>query len=138
MARIWRRISVVALAILLLGGSVAGCGNVDAGGPASGGFLDEVLPNRIPVSADPKGALRWEQSSYEGAAGDVTFVVTNPSTIAHNFVLEGNGVKAASKTIAAKKSANLTLKGLAPGEYAIVCTLPGHREAGMVARLVLR
>jgi uncharacterized cupredoxin-like copper-binding protein len=65
-------------------------------------------------------------------------VVKNPSTVAHNFVVEGNGIKVVSKTIGAKKSQNFTLKGLAPGEYLIVCTLPGHREAGMVAKLVLK
>lgn len=138
MARIWRRGRAVFLVLLLIGAALAGCGGVDAGGPASSGFLDEIVPNQVAVNADPRGTLRWEQPSYEGKAGDVTFVVGNPSTIAHNFVVEGNGIKAASRTIGAKKNANLTLKGLAPGEYTIVCTLPGHREAGMVAKLVLR
>ena len=126
------------LLVLLLGLALGACGAVDAGGPATSGFLDEVVPNQIEVNADPKGRLRWEREAYDGVAGDVTFVVKNPSTVAHNFVIEGNGVKAASKTIGAKKTATLTLKGLAPGEYLIVCTLPGHREAGMIATLVLR
>jgi plastocyanin len=134
----WRqRIPALVLAIVL-GAALAGCANMDAGGPATGGFSDEILSNQIAVSTDPKGTLRWEQQSYEGTAGDVTFVVSNPSTIGHNFVIEGNGLKVASKTIGAKKTQNLTLKGLAAGEYQIVCTLPGHREAGMVAKLTLK
>ncbi|MFN8512188.1 MAG: plastocyanin/azurin family copper-binding protein [Thermomicrobiales bacterium] len=133
----WNRISSLVLAVLL-GAALVACGNMDSGGPATGGFSDEVLPNQIAVSADPKGTLRWELQAYEGKAGDVTFVVKNPSTIAHNFVLEGDGVKVSSKTIGAKKSQNLTLKGLAAGEYQIICTLPGHREAGMVAKLTLK
>ena len=133
----WTRIPSLWLAAVLVA-ALAACANVNAGGPATGGFSEEIVPNQIEVNADPRGTLRWERASYEGRAGDVTFAVKNPSTIAHNFVLEGNGMKVASKTIGAKKSQNLTLKGLAPGEYLIVCTLPGHREAGMVARLVLK
>jgi uncharacterized cupredoxin-like copper-binding protein len=123
---------------VMLAVALVSCANMDAGAPATGGFSDEILPNQIAVSTDPKGTLRWEQQSYEGMAGDVTFVVSNPSTIGHNFVIEGNGLKVASKTIGAKKTQNLTLKGLAAGEYQIVCTLPGHREAGMVAKLTLK
>lgn len=138
MARTLRRSLPAMLPALLLSVALIACGAVDAGGPATSGFLSEVLPNQIAVNAEPRGTLRWEKQAYEGLAGDVTFVVGNPSTAAHNFVIEGNGIKAASKTIGAKKSVNLTLKGLPPGEYLIVCTLPGHREAGMVATLVLR
>lgn len=136
MLRPWRK-GMAALLALGLGAALAGCAGADAGPPASGGFSDEVTANRIAVSADPQGTLRWERAAYAGTAGDATFVVQNPSPTAHNFVLEGPGLKVASKTIGAKQTANLTLKGLAPGEYRIVCTLPGHREAGMVAKLTL-
>lgn len=137
MRRLGRRRVVSGLVIVAAGALIGGCGAVDAGAPASSGFSSEVLTNQIVVNADSRGTLRWEKSEYAGMAGDVTFVVNNPSTIAHNFVIEGTGIKAASQTIAAKKSANLTLKGLLAGEYLIVCTLPGHREAGMVAKLTL-
>jgi plastocyanin len=133
----WTYLTAFGLAVVL-GATLVGCANVDAGGPATGGFSDEIVANQIQVNADPKGTLRWERQTYEGTAGDVTFVVKNPSSVAHNFVIEGNGLKVVSKTIGAKKTQNLTLKGLAPGEYLIVCTLPGHREAGMVAKLTLK
>ena len=133
----WRGVAAMVPA-MILALMVIGCGAVDAGGPATGGFSDTIVANKIAVNADPRGTLRWERPEYEGKAGDVTFVVGNPSTVSHNFVLEGNGIKVASRTIGAKKTQNLTLTGLAPGEYQIVCTLPGHREAGMVARLVLK
>lgn len=138
MTRAWWQHIAALIMVAVLGTALVGCANVDAGGPATGGFSDEIVPNQIAVSTDPKNTLRWERQAYEGTAGDVTFVVKNPSTIAHNFVLEGNGIKVASKVIGAKKTQNLTLKGLAPGEYLIVCTLPGHREAGMVAKLTLK
>jgi uncharacterized cupredoxin-like copper-binding protein len=57
--------------------------------------------------------------------------------IVHNFGVEGPGVNAHSGNIKANGTLNATLKGLKPGEYTIVCTLPGHREGGMVARLIV-
>ncbi len=138
MLRAWRSNLWTLCVVVIIGSMVAACGAVTSGGPAGTGFSDEVLANTVAVNAEPKGTLRWERDSYEGKAGDVTFVVQNPSAIAHNFGIEGNGVKAISKTIGSKKSLNLTLKGLAPGEYLIVCTLPGHREGGMVAKLTLK
>ena len=29
------------------------------------------------------------------------------------------------------------IKGLPPGEYLIVCNYPGHRAAGMIAKLIV-
>lgn len=138
MLRAWWSGLAMLLAAALSGAALVACGAADGGGPATSGFSNEILANTLAVSADPRGTLRWERATYEGAAGDVTFVVRNPSTAAHNFGIEGNGIKALSKTFGAKKTVNLTLKGLAPGEYLIVCTLPGHREAGMVAKLTLK
>lgn len=111
-----------------------------AGGNAGGGnteFSTEVYPNQVPVAADPKGALKWDRTDYAAKAGAVTFVVTNTSPITHNFVVSGNGVQATSKNFRSQAPQFLSLANLAPGEYQLVCTVPGHREGGMVARLVV-
>ena len=67
----------------------------------------------------------------------MTFVVRNPSPIPHRFAVEGNGVKAQSGECKAGETNRYTLKGLQPGEYQLVCTYQGHREARMVARLIV-
>ena len=133
----WSGLSLLFCAALV-GAALAACGAMDTGAPASDGFSDEVLANTVAVAADPRGTLRWDRATYAGTAGDVTFVVQNPSSLAHNFGIEGNGVKVISKTIGPRKTLNLTLNGLPPGEYTIICTLPGHREAGMIATLTLK
>lgn len=69
-------------------------------------------------------------------AGETTFEVRNEGAIEHNFVVEDAAKKAlveiaiieAGKT----ESAKATLRA---GTYAYVCTLPGHREAGMIGVL---
>jgi plastocyanin len=101
-------------------------------------FSSEPAAQQIPVAADPSGALKWDKTTYEAQAGDVTFVVTNKSVSTHNFAVEGGNVKAQGKNFGANTTTTYTLKGLAAGEYLIVCNFPGHRDGGMVAKLIVR
>ena len=101
-------------------------------------FTAGTVAQQVQVAADPAGAPKWDKLSYEAKAGDVTFVVTNASALSHNFRVEGPGVLAQSANFTGKTTNSFTLKGLPPGEYLIVCTLAGHREAGMVAKLTVR
>lgn len=131
-----------ALALLgLLGGLLVACGggppNDGSAGGGNTGFSTEVFPNQVRVAADPKGRLAWDQPTYQARAGNVTFVVTNTSPIAHNFVIQGMGVAATSRNFRRQDPHLLSLPNLAPGEYQILCTVPGHREGGMVARLIV-
>ena len=131
--RIRTTLSIVALSLAL-----AACGSTTAGANGSkGGFTSEPVAQRVEVAAARDGTLKWDRTVYEGQAGDVTFVVRNPSPIQHRFGVEGNGLNAHSGDLAAGKTGNYTLRGLQPGEYQIVCDYPGHREAGMVAKLVV-
>lgn len=137
----WQRLSPAFVLALTLAALLLACGGAaDPSGGAGGGntgFSTEVFTNQVPVAADPKGGLKWDRAVYEAKAGDVTFVVTNASPIAHNFVVLGNGVRATSKNFRTQSPQFLSLRDLAPGEYQIVCTVPGHREGGMIARLIV-
>jgi uncharacterized cupredoxin-like copper-binding protein len=72
------------------------------------------------------------------APGKVTFAVRNAGKIQHDLVVTGLGVKGAAKTplINAGESAKLTVT-LAAGSYTLYCSVPGHRAAGMVAKLTV-
>jgi plastocyanin len=112
-----------------------GGGEEDAG---AGEFSTAVAAQQVVVVADPSGALRWDKASYEATAGDITFVVQNPSPVVHQFSVEGNGVSYKSPNIKSKATASYTVANLPPGEYQIVCNFPGHKAAGMVAKLTVR
>lgn len=135
--REWKRFvpALLIAAALALGGGACTFG---PGGTTAYGFSDEVAATKVAVDADPRGALRWDKQTYETTAGDVTFVVRNTSQAAHNFGVQGNGVNAISKYFKGSEAINFTIKDLKPGEYLIVCTVPGHRESGMVARLTVK
>jgi uncharacterized cupredoxin-like copper-binding protein len=72
------------------------------------------------------------------APGKVTFTVRNAGKIQHDLVVSGPGVTGAAKTplINAGQTATLTVT-LAAGSYTLYCSVPGHRAAGMVAKLTV-
>jgi plastocyanin len=113
-------------------------GDVPNGNYGGSRFYSRTVEQRLKVDADPSGALRWTQEVYIIAAGGVTFEVGNPSAIAHQFGIEGNGINYQSGNLAGRSTTILTIPDLPPGEYPIVCNFPGHREAGMVARLTVQ
>lgn len=71
-------------------------------------------------------------------AGKVTFAVKNAGKIQHDLAVTGPGVSGTPKTplINAGQSAKLTVT-LTAGSYTLYCTVPGHRAAGMVAKLTV-
>jgi uncharacterized cupredoxin-like copper-binding protein len=72
------------------------------------------------------------------APGKVTFAVTNAGKIQHDLVVSGPGVTGAAKTslLNAGQTAKLTVT-LAAGSYTLYCSVPGHRAAGMSAKLTV-
>ncbi len=126
------------LLVLVLGLLLAGCGQVAGARGHDGGFSDKPAAQTVEVRVDPSGRLAWEKAEYTASAGDVTFVVSSPAGLVHNFGVEGPGVSAHSQPFAGGTTQRFTLTGLQPGTYHIVCTVPGHREGGMVATLLVR
>ncbi len=122
--------SLAGLAVLVA--LLAGCG----GGPAADiGFSSEPAAQHLEVAATDK--VTWAPNRLEATAGDVTFVVHNPTSLSHNFMVQGNGVKAVSRNFKPNATVTLTLKDLKPGTYRYVCTVAGH-EATMFGTLVVR
>jgi len=66
-------------------------------------------------------------------AGTVTFVVKNVGKVAHNLTVQGGK---ATPNINGGGSAKLTVT-LKKGSYTLYCSVPGHRQLGMVAKLTV-
>ena len=68
--------------------------------------------------------------------GEMRFGVKNEGAIEHNFVLEDRAKKKLAEIPVIEAGQTLqALAALGTGTYVIYCSLPGHREAGMVATL---
>jgi Cupredoxin-like domain len=70
-------------------------------------------------------------STHKVHHGVVTFVVKNAGHIAHNLSIQGGKHTA---NIAPGKTVKLTVT-LKKGVYTLFCSVPGHRQLGMVTKL---
>jgi uncharacterized cupredoxin-like copper-binding protein len=90
----------------------------------------------LQLKAD-QSQLAFDTTSLTAPAGEVTIVLTNPSSIPHNVEVEGNGVEAGpSDTISDGKTTELKVT-LQPGTYEFYCAVDGHRGAGMEGTLTI-
>lgn len=81
------------------------------------------------------GDLFIKPKQLEVPSGTVTLRVKNKGAIQHTLSLEGT--KKVTSLLDAGKSATLRLGQLAPGNYRLRCTVPGHADAGMTAKLTV-
>lgn len=136
MARFFRLMPLLSIA-LTLGVALAACGGAaksSSNSQQSGGGSTV----QVEVTTDKTGMLKWEKTEYTVSAGDVTFQVNNPAPVIHQFAVEGNGVNFQSPEFGPGTKNSYTIKGLKPGTYSIVCNVAGHKEAGMVAKLIVK
>ena len=67
-------------------------------------------------------------------SGTITFVVKNVGKIPHNLTIQQGGKH--TPNIGPGKTAKLTVT-LKKGAYTLYCSVPGHRQLGMVAKLTV-
>ncbi|HKY13639.1 MAG TPA: multicopper oxidase domain-containing protein [Microthrixaceae bacterium] len=90
-------------------------------------------------SASTTVAVELSEFKIEGdlsaPAGEVALDVTNSGTVDHNVAVEGTELTTA--TLGAGDSQTLELGDLEVGEYTLFCSIPGHKDSGMSATLVV-
>jgi plastocyanin len=145
--------SIAALALAACGGSSSsssssstpatssGGGGGGGGSSAGGGGGGTAAPSgnsTVPISADPSGALKYQQTSVTTIAGKVTVDFTNDSPVGHNVTISDSSGKTlgATQTITGgKSSATVDLK---PGTYTFFCSVDSHEQAGMKGTLTVK
>lgn len=129
------RFQIYAAVMLLLVAGLAACG-----GPSTA----ELAMSMSEFSFSPA-------SASVPAGAEVTLTLTNSGTIEHNWVLLDAGYQAAAPFDADDQANVVTETKVAAGEaqtfaftapadsgsYQIVCSIPGHLEAGMTASLTV-
>ena len=66
---------------------------------------------------------------------EVTINLVNNGAATHNFIIDELGVS--SGDYAPGQTGTVTFNSGAPAEYEFYCNIPGHREAGMVGKLIV-
>jgi uncharacterized cupredoxin-like copper-binding protein len=91
----------------------------------------------ISIPADPSGALAYVYANANATPGPVTIMSLNKSSIDHDISIEGNGINEQGKVV--KDGGTSEVKAtLKPGDYTFYCSVPGHREGGMVGKLTVK
>jgi plastocyanin len=121
---------VLALSACGGGGSSSSTTPATTGGGGGGGG------STIQISADPSGALKYEQTDVSATAGSITIDFTNMSSLPHDVTIEGNGASGATDEIT--NSSTSTTVDLEPGTYTFFCSVDGHRAAGMEGTLTVK
>ncbi len=83
------------------------------------------------------GEMKFTPDVLEANKGDtlkITLVNKDPN-VAHNFLIPAFNVN--SGQVPPGQTATIEVKVTQSGEHDIICDVPGHREAGMVAKLVV-
>jgi len=122
--------SVLALSACGGGSSSSSTTPATTGGGGGGGGSSTVN-----ISADPSGALKYEQTDVSASAGSITIDFTNMSSLPHDVTIEGNGASGATDQIT--NSTTSTTVDLEPGTYTFFCSVDGHRAAGMEGTLTV-
>ena len=101
----------------------------NGGGGGGGG-------STVKISADPSGALKFEQTDVSATAGSITIDFTNMSSLPHDVKIEGNGASGGTDEIT--NSSTTATVDLEPGTYTFFCSVDGHRAAGMEGTLTVK
>jgi uncharacterized cupredoxin-like copper-binding protein len=109
------------MAALALVVAVVGIGASSVLGARSG-----TQTTTVKVKAGVGGALKFSLSRRSAPHGTTVFVVTNVSSLPHDFLIAGKKTPVLSKG----KTKAITVK-LSKGKHAYKCTVDGHAAAGM-------
>jgi plastocyanin len=122
--------SVLALSACGGGSSSSSTTPASTGGGGGGGG------STVKISADPSGALKFEQTDVSATAGSITIDFTNMSSLPHDVMIEGNGASGGTDQIT--NSSTSATVDLDPGTYTFFCSVDGHRAAGMEGTLTVK
>ena len=143
----YRKLLIALAVAALIPFAFAACGGDDEEETTDAATTEETTPTEtgggggggastVELTADPGGALAFEQSSAEAEAGEVTLELTNESSLPHDVKVEGpDGDLGGTDTVTGgTTSATVELE---PGEYTFYCSVPGHRDGGMEGTLTV-
>lgn len=95
---------------------------------------DATLPMKIGITGNE---FSYEPNIMMANVGqNVTVVYKNTGKYPHNFVIDELGVK--SQTIKAGETATFSFTPSKAGSFAFYCSLPNHREKGMIGTVYVR
>jgi plastocyanin len=137
--RVVRILAVVAIAATF--GLAAGCGGDDddddeAAAPAATAPEEEEAAGGGGAATEVgMTEYAFDPADLTAAQGD-TITATNDGELPHNYTIEADGDEVTSGDVDPGSSGELTVD-VDPGDYDVICTIPGHAEQGMTGTITV-
>lgn len=136
--------------------AVAGCGSDSSSNSdtsSSGGATSDTTAQKpastpapapsggassnLQLAADSSGQLKFDKTTLDAKAGNVTITMDNPAPVPHAIAIEGNGVGKNGSTVGMGGKSTVTVS-LKAGTYTFYCPVDGHKAAGMKGTLTVK
>ena len=91
---------------------------------------------QLQIDAAPGGELLFVTKTARSSPGRLTIRSKNASSVPHNIALEGGGVRAVGRVVQGGGVSQISVT-VRPGTYTFYCSVQGHRQGGMLGRLVV-
>jgi plastocyanin len=135
--RVVRILAVVAIAATF--GLAAGCGGDDddddeAAAPEATAPEEEAAGGGGAATVGMT-EYAFDPADLTAAQGD-TLTATNDGELPHNYTIEANGDEVTTGDIDPGSSGEVTVD-VDPGDYDVICTIPGHAEQGMTGTITV-
>jgi uncharacterized cupredoxin-like copper-binding protein len=101
---------------------------------AGGGKPAAAANGTLEIDADPGGQLAYVTNQATAPAGELTVKSVNKSGTPHDIVIDGKGKGEEVSDGGTSEFA----ASFAAGTYTFYCSVPGHRQAGMEGKLVVK
>ena len=90
----------------------------------------ETLPVDIGLEVHAVSGLKFDKTSYEVEAGDITVGYINEDSIRHTLVVVQDGTVVSGFELKVNKKGDIDSGSvtLAAGNYILLCTVPGHQN----------
>lgn len=102
-----------------------------AAGVVTARHSGQPAPQHVRVVLD---GLRFKPSHLTARAGEIHVVVGNKDAVSHTFTIRSLGI---DEVIGSGESRSIDFRGRT-GQLQIVCSIPGHLQAGMRATLRIK
>lgn len=120
-------IGMSARAVSVANAGGGGGGGTPSAGGGGGGGAEVIEVSATEFAFDPSALVVAENGKI---------VLTNDGTVQHDIAVKENDAFEMS-LVDPGETGELDLSGLAPGEYNVYCTVPGHEAAGMKGTLTV-
>jgi uncharacterized cupredoxin-like copper-binding protein len=123
------------MGLLTLGacGSSGGSGASATTAASSGGTS---APGTLTIDAED---IKFDKKQYDATAGEVTVDYVSKGQLTHDLVIYDKSNTVVGDTLRVNPGKTTTgTYDLPAGTYTLICDIPGHKDAGMVATLTVK